>query len=705
MARITLEDKEYRSQGFEETPWKLSANIVQQDQNVGTIGVYYTREMPAADVGPFLKEENKLIETIADRINHFLTYKKMRHVFQEWQVADRDLSENRRGDWQTVLDLIRQTDSALFLRLSNKMLNHLCWSGIAEAEALRRTDKHQDTVGYGVYGDEARRQLPRRPLDFSTEFTERIFRIAGGHLSSDEILSRLQMWIQEDKLGELLRTVRRHLPHSNVSSGLRRYFFTTPEDTDKRYPLARGLRVLLIESVLSDRLEYINLAKNVVDIKDLYQLLEKVICSAESHGKLGGKSANLFLASQILRKKSGGLRPDSPFRIPKTWYISSDMMLEFIHYNNMDEIVEQKYKDIERVRFEYPHVIEMFQQGVHPPEMTNGLSTALDDFGDCPVVVRGSSLLEGRTGSAFVSKNRSVFLGNQGTREKRLRDLMCAVAEVYASNFGPDPIENRADRGLLEFSEQIGIMIQEVVGTRVGPYFLPAYSGIARSRNDFQWLPGISGKDGMVRIIPGIGTRASDRTREEYPVLLVPGQPSTQVNGATEDSFRHAPRTLDAINLETNRLETLDVSKLMKSFGEEYPNAEQVVSVYENGQMRLLDEEKSELKNKDLVVTFDGLITRSPFVVQIRDLLRTLEETLGLPVKIEFASDGERIYLLQCCSKALARAPRPAPIPKDLSRDKVVFSANRFISNGWVSNITHIVYLRPTAYLSLEEPA
>jgi len=704
-AKITLEGREYRSQGFEETPWKLTAPIVHQDQNLGTIGVYYTREMPAADIGPFLKEEKKLIETIADRINHFLTYKKMKHVFQEWKIADRDRSESRSGDWEAVLDLIRQTDNALFLRLSNKMLNHLCWSGVEEAEALRRVDKHQDTLGYNVYGDEAREQLPRRPLDFSTEFTEKIFRIAADHLSNEEVLSRVQMWIQEDKLGGLLRTVRRHLPHSDVASGLRRHILTTHEETNSRYPLARGLKVLLIECILSDRMEYINLAKDVVDIEDLYQLLQKVICSAESHGKLGGKSAGLFLASQVLRKTNGGLRADSPFRIPKTWYISSDMMLEFIHYNNMDEIVEQKYKDIERVRFEYPHVIEMFQQTVHPPEMTNGLSMALDDFEDSPLVVRSSSLLEDRTGSAFRGKYKSVFLGNQGTRAERLRDLMRAVAEVYASNFGPDPIEYRADRGLLEFSEQMGVMIQQVVGSRVGPCFLPAYSGVARSRNDFQWLPGITGEDGMVHIVPGLGTRASDRTGEEYPVLVVPGRPSIQVNGAREDSLRSAPRSIDVINLETNRLQTLELSELMRSFGEEYPNAEQVVSVYENGQVQSLDEGKSNLKNEDLVVTFDGLITRGPFVAQIRDLLRTLEEKFGVPVEIEFASDGEYIYLLQCCPQALARAPRPAPIPKDITKDKLLFSANRYVSNGWVSNITHIVYLRPAALAALEQPA
>jgi uncharacterized surface protein with fasciclin (FAS1) repeats len=282
---------------------------------------------------------------------------------------------------------------------------------------------------------------------------------------------------------------------------------------------------------------------------------------------------------------------------------------------------------------------------------------------------------------------------------------MRAVAEVYASNFGPEAIEHRADRGLLEYSEQMGVMIQGVVGTRVGPYFLPAYSGVARSRNDLQWLPGITGEDGMVHIIPGLGTRASDRTREEYPVLVVPGQPSVQVNGATEDSFRHAPKSIDVVNLETNRLQTIELNKLIMDFGAEFPVAERVVSVYKDGQMHSLDAVDSNTKNENLVVTFDGLISRSPFAAHIRTLLRTLEKQFGSPVKIEFASDGEHIYLLQCCPQTLTRAPRPAPIPKDIARDELVFSANRYVSNGWVSDISHIVYLRPVAYDALEKPA
>ncbi len=115
----------------------------------------------------------------------------------------------------------------------------------------------------------------------------------------------------------------------------------------------------------------------------------------------------------------------------------------------------------------------------------------ISDFKDNPIIVRSSSLLEDNFGYAFSGKYKSLFVPNLGTEEERLHALMDAIAEVYASTFSPDPIEYRRERGLLDFNEEMGILIQEVVGTRVGPYFLPTYAGVAFSRNEFRWSPRI----------------------------------------------------------------------------------------------------------------------------------------------------------------------------------------------------------------------
>jgi predicted nucleotidyltransferase len=704
VAKITLSGKEYCSQNFEETAWKLTADIVQQDHVAGTIDIYYTREMPAADAGPFLKEEKKLVETIADRLDHFLTYQKMKNVLTEWQAADADSSMSSKGDWEAVMDLIRQTDHALFLRITNKMLNHLCWSGVEEAEELRRSDTNQTMSGGNMYGEEVTKHRLNRLLDFSTEFTEKIFRIAANHLSDAEILSRIQMWIQEDKLGGLLRTVRRKMPLSEVAGDLRRYFFATREKTDYRYPLARGLKTLLVECILSSRSKYISLAKDHVDIEDLYHLIRKVIYSKESHGKLGGKSAGFFLASNIL-KTEGHLDSTSDLRVPNTWYITSDMMLEFIHYNNMDEVVEQKYKEIERIRVEYPHVIDMFRQTVFPPEMINGLSMVLDDLGDSPIIVRSSSLLEDRTNSAFTGKYKSVILPNQGSRNQRLHNLMSAIAEIYASNFGPKPIEYRSERGLIEFSEQLGVMIQQVVGKQVGKYFFPAYSGVACSRNDFAGLLDIEENAGIVRIIPGLGKQDWRHHGGVSPVLLLPGRPSSKINGSLEYCIRNAPKAIKVINLESNKLENLALNDLVSKLGNEYPAEKLILSVVADGRFQQLPEEKVNLEKADIFATFEGLITGSSFPSQVQNLLKTLEKKIGLPIEIEFACDGEHLYLLQCRTRTKSHIMRPAPIPKDVSKHNLIFSADRYVSNGWIPNITHIIYIKPSAFEAIEEEA
>ena len=81
----------------------------------------------------------------------------------------------------------------------------------------------------------------------------------------------------------------------------------------------------------------------------------------------------------------------------------------------------------------------------------------------------------------------SLFVANQGPKNERLAELMQAVATVYASAFSPEQIESRTERGILDFSEEMGIVIQQAVGIRVGDYFLPPFSGTALSWNDFRW--------------------------------------------------------------------------------------------------------------------------------------------------------------------------------------------------------------------------
>ncbi|MBD3290650.1 pyruvate, phosphate dikinase, partial [candidate division KSB1 bacterium] len=109
-----------------------------------------------------------------------------------------------------------------------------------------------------------------------------------------------------------------------------------------------------------------------------------------------------------------------------------------------------------------------------------------------------------------------------------------------------------------------------------------------------------------------------------------------------------------------------------------------------------------DFEKHELIATFDGLVKDTAFVHQIKAILKLLQDKLGMPVDIEFVSDGTDFYLLQCRPQSYSRETIPAPIPRDLPQEKIIFTANRYISNGYLPDITHIVYVDPMNYTHLK---
>ena len=83
-------------------------------------------------------------------------------------------------------------------------------------------------------------------------------------------------------------------------------------------------------------------------------------------------------------------------------------------------------------------------------------------------------------------------------------------------------------------------------------------------------------------------------------------------------------------------------------------------------------------------------------------MLNLLQTKLRTPVDLEFAYDGSDFYLVQCRPESFGGETAPVPIPQNIPDDKVLFSANRFVSNGKVPDITHIVYVDLEGYSQLD---
>jgi len=693
-ACITIHDSKYQSDGFIETTWSQCASVNVRDEVIGRICVSYIEERPVADEGPFLKEERKLIDTISEQFGMFMLHKQLKSIFEEQKMKD----EEAVSEWLVIIDLLRRTDTKLLIRISRRMVNHLFWSGIKEAEQLMEHFSPSYKRGSDPL-EEINKPFKKQVGSDILAISNDIFKVAGKHLSKQEILEHIQSWIKEDRSNFLVNILEDNSSSlADIGSSIERFHHLSPQGLELSIPRERGLRVSLARRLLNDRPDFVKIAKEVIEVKDFNDLIERIIFPLGSHGKLGGKSSGLFLAKQILKKSAANNEMLGDVKTPKTWYITSDGIINLMTYNDLEDVIEQKYKDIAQVRQEYPYIIQVFKNALFDPEIIKGLSVALDDFGEVPLIVRSSSLLEDQMGAAFAGKYKSLFLANQGNKENRLIELMDAIAEVYASTFGPDPVEYRAEHNLLDYHEEMGILIQEVVGKKVGKYFLPAFAGVAFSQNEFRWSSRIKKEDGLIRLVLGLGTRAVDRLSDDYPVLIAPGQPGLRVNISIDEVIRYSPKKIDVINLETRTFETIEIKSLLKTYGNKYPYISKLISILKDDHLRKPRALGINFNEADFVVTLEGLLTSTSFIKKVLAILSELEEKYGQPVDIEFAHDGDNFYLLQCRTQSYSGDVKPAEIPDDIPEDKIVFNANRFISNGVVSDISHIVYVDPQKY-------
>ena len=700
--RIKVNGNSSNTSNYLETEWKQSVPVFLQRKIVGSITVSYFKQPPHLGKETFLKEEYKLLGTIADRLSQIIYHSKYQHVLQEIEAGKVDLTGQQKVEWQIILELLKKTDRNLYIQISRKMLSSLCTMGIKEADDLIQVfGVGQNSSAFMCFDDN--RPISKQPNVDVINLGGAIFKVASKHLSDNEIFQNIQKWIQAAKSSELvsiLGTLNSSL--QDIVNALMHYKSIVSEAIELYPSTENSLRVSLLNRFFFDQLDLIKIAKNYITVNDYYDLVQKIVAPVSSHGKLGGKSAGLFLASKIIKQSEEGKGILKDIKVPKTWHVTSDAVNSFLAYNNLEDIMDQKYKGLEQIRIEYPQIIKLFKNSSFPPELIKGLSMALDDFGNIPLVVRSSSLLEDRFGTAFSGKYKSLFLANQGTKQERLTALMDAIAEVYASIFAPDPIEYRIEHGLLDFHEEMGIMIQEVVGTRVNKYYFPHFAGVAFCFNEFRWSPRIKREDGLIRIVPGLGTRAVDRLSDDYPVLLSPGQPNLRANVTIDEMIRYSPQKMDVINLETNTFETIKISDFLKEYGEEFEGVHKLISIIKDKHVASVSPFNTDFADDDLIFTFEGIASNSPLLYQVKTLLKLLQDKLGTPVDIEFAHNGKDFYLLQCRSQAYEKSSTSAQIPPNIPLSETIFTAKKYVSNGSVPDITHIVYVDPMRYNEME---
>jgi hypothetical protein len=74
-ARVTLWGKDYKTDNFQDTPWKQVSSIIVNEEPAGTLAVGYLKEKPVREEGPFLLEERTLINVVARLIGEIMAPK------------------------------------------------------------------------------------------------------------------------------------------------------------------------------------------------------------------------------------------------------------------------------------------------------------------------------------------------------------------------------------------------------------------------------------------------------------------------------------------------------------------------------------------------------------------------------------------------------------------------------------------------------
>ncbi|KAA0006115.1 MAG: pyruvate, phosphate dikinase [Thermoplasmata archaeon] len=700
-ARITVDNKEYKTKNFQVTRWKQTSEIVYDDKKIGAIEVYYLEERPEIDEGPFLIDERRLLDAISDLLGKYIEETKIKKEIDKAEKIIKKAENEKKQDWEVITDLLIKTDPRTLLRLTRKMVYYLYLYENEKINMLLGKICPVDRSSPASQWCGINMPNPRQNLDSLRYIQKQIFELAKESIPPEEISKMFQEWLKQDKARPLLLASQKPgIPLVEITDELTRFF----EKEDAENILAPedkiSIKTALIRRFFTNRLDYVNVAKRYIEIEDFVDMLNHTVGPAQGSGKFGGKTSGVFLAEKILKEamKTDEVLKDISF--PKSWYVTSDTILNFIHYNDLDEAFHIKYLPPEQIRHDQPFLEQVFKNATFPHEIIEGFRKIIRDLEGKPIIVRSSSLLEDSFGAAFSGKYKSLFVPNVGSEEERLSALMDAIAEVYASTFGPDPIEYRRERGLLDFSEEMGVLVQEVVGKQIGHYFMPVFAGVAFSRNEFSWSPRIRREDGMVRLVPGLGTRAVDRVGDDYPILVSPNRPNLRVNTLISEQVQYSPRYMDVINLKSKAIETVDAIEFFREHSEEFPKLENLVSVYKDD--RLVEPNiLTDFKKEDLVITFNNLFEKTDFLEKMKRILRLLEDKIGTPVDVEFASDGDKLYILQCRPQSQGRGVDRKPIPSNIPNDRKLFSANKYVTTGQIENIEYIIYVVPEEYANL----
>lgn len=414
-------------------------------------------------------------------------------------------------------------------------------------------------------------------------------------------------------------------------------------------------------------------------------------------GTIGGKACGMLLARRLVRAAMPEL--GSLLEPHDSYYIGSDVFYTYIVTNDCWKLRLQQKTE--------PGYFALAQQlrerllsGTFPPKIREQFRAMLDYFGQSPVIVRSSSLLEDSFGNAFAGKYASVFCVNTGTPEQRLKVFENAVRTVYASTMDPSALEYRRRRGLDTLDEQMAILVQRVSGSNFGSFFMPCAAGVGYSYSAYRWRQDIDPAAGMLRIVMGLGTRAVDRTEGDYPRIASLDRPDTTTLTNIAQKHRFSQHSIDVLDFAQDKLVTRRLEEILPELPDWY---KYIVLEHDY-------EAESRLRERGAwrevcFATCQNLLSKKEFSRLMRRMMTILQAEYGVPVDIEFTvnccRDGSfSVNLLQCRPLTARSGGRKIVMPQ-LPMQNVLFDlCDASMGQSTKLTLDYIVQIDPKGYYS-----
>jgi len=418
----------------------------------------------------------------------------------------------------------------------------------------------------------------------------------------------------------------------------------------------------MAERLVGPALQFLDLVVRNCSVWDLLEVRKRMIGS----GMIGGKAAGMVLARRIVNR----ILPEISALIEPhdSWFIGSDVFYTYLVHNRL-----WKQRIGQRTEAGYfteaPGLAQGILSGNFPDRIREQFVRLIEYFGQNPIIVRSSSLLEDSFGHAFAGKYESVFCVNCGSPEDRLDAFEAAVKKVYASTMDESALAYRRQRGLQKQDEQMAILVQRVSGSLFSGLFMPALAGVGYSFSTWRWQSDLDPAAGMLRVVAGLGTRAVDRTGNDYPRLISLDRPELDPVGNL-DRGRYSQHYVDCLDLDSGRLATHDLASVL-SVVPDWLSA-RLVEHDRAAETRLREQGRFA---PVYLGTCPGIAREGALLAALRRILATLQNEYQTPVDIEFTvnwtdSGDFMINLLQC-------RPLQAPALPALARDSTAIRLDR----------------------------